>query len=400
MEKRIHIIDGMRGFSLFGILLANLLIFQYGLWGKDEIHLFPLSPLDKNFYAFTKIAIESSFMPIFTFLFGYSMMMMRERFAHNNLRIKWHLFRRSCLLVIIGILHATFLWDGDILLLYGVMGLFLLVFVNRKAKTLLIWGSVLFLAIAFLNLYPTEDEELLEPALLTSYIHTTTEVYQTGSYSEITTYRNHSEDPLSQSMSEGEIGAILLLMPFTIAPMFLFGMYAAKRGFFRRPQQEKRHYLIGAVIGLILGLGMKAYGYFLAQTSFVMIGGIILAFGYISLIGLLYSKFPTSRLVMYFEQVGKLSLTNYIFQTVICTTVFYGYGFGLFGKVGVFEAMLFGILIFVMQIAFSCLYIKYFRYGPLEKIVRIGTYLSFSNKPKKRKGARKSSSEQNLLNEL
>jgi uncharacterized protein len=387
MEKRIDVIDGMRGFSLFGILLANLLIFQYGIWGKDEIHLFTLSTLDKSFYAFTKIAIESSFMPIFTFLFGYSMMMMRERFAQNKLRIKWHLFRRSCMLVIIGILHASFLWEGDILLLYGVMGFFLLVFVNRKAKTLLIWGSILFFALAFLNLYPSEDEELLEPALLASYIQTTTEVYQTGSYSEIAAYRNHSEDPLSQSMSEGEIGTILLLMPLTIAPMFLFGMYAAKREFFFRPQREKRHYLIGTVIGLILGFGMKTYGYFLEQTSFVMIGGIILAFGYISLTALMYSKFPTTRLFTYFEQVGKLSLTNYIFQTIICTTIFYGYGFGLFGKVGVFKAMLFGILIFVVQIAFSCLYIKYFRYGPLEKIVRIGTYLSFSNKPKKQKKA-------------
>ncbi|WP_235588672.1 DUF418 domain-containing protein, partial [Sporosarcina koreensis] len=138
-------------------------------------------------------------------------------------------------------------------------------------------------------------------------------------------------------------------------------------------------------IGLILGLGMKTYGYFLSAPSFEMTGGIIIAFGYISLIGLLYSITSTSRLLSYFEQVGKLSLTNYILQTIICTTIFYGYGFGVFGKIGVFKAMLLGILIFTMQIAFSFLYTKYFRYGPLEKIVRIGTYLSYSTSSKKQR---------------
>ncbi len=385
MTKRIHVIDGLRGVSLFGILLANLLIFQYGIWGKDDIHLFPLSAIDEGFYAFTKIAVEGSFMPIFTFLFGYSMMMMREQFVRRELRVKWHLFRRSCLLIIIGILHGTFLWEGDILFMYGMMGIILLVFVNRKAKTLLIWGLVLLSALISLNLFPTEEEPLVEPAALVSYIQQTTNIYQTGSYTEIQVHRNTSEDPLSESMGEGEMIMIILLMPLTIAPMFLLGMYAAKKKFFFDPQREKKRYLIGSIIGLILGFGMKTYGYFLSAPSFEMTGGIIIAFGYISLIGLLYSITSTSRLLSYFEQVGKLSLTNYILQTIICTTIFYGYGFGVFGKIGVFKAMLLGILIFTMQIAFSFLYTKYFRYGPLEKIVRIGTYLSYSTSSKKQR---------------
>lgn len=398
MTKRIHTIDGLRGFSLFGILLANLLIFQYGIWGKDEIHLFPLTAADQGFYAFTKIAIEGSFLPIFTFLFGYSMIMMRDQFTRKNLRVKWHLFRRFCLLLVIGILHTTYLWEGDILLLYGIMGILLLVFVNRKAKTMFIWGLVLFTVLAVLTLIPSDEAELLEPAILTSYIQETSAIYGTGSYSESVDHRNATEDPMSESMSDGELIAIMLIAPLMVAPMFLFGMYAAKRKFFFHPQQEKKRYLTGALIGLVLGIGMKTYGYFGAETGFEMTGEIVLAFGYISLIGLFYSKASTSRLFAYFEQVGKLSLTNYIFQTIICTTIFYGYGFGLFGKIGVFQAMLLGILIFIMQIAFSCLYTKHFRYGPLEKIVRIGTYLSFSRSPKERKNTDVPSAEQIISN--
>ncbi len=397
MTKRIHVIDGLRGFSLFGILLANLLIFQYGIWGKDEIHLFPLSATDQGFYAFTKITIEGSFLPIFTFLFGYSMIMMRDQFTHKNLRVKWHLFRRFCLLLIIGFLHATYLWEGDILLMYGIMGILLLVFVNRKAKTMLIWGLVLFTVLAALTLIPSDEAELLEPAMLTSYIQKTSEIYGTGSYSEIADHRNATEDPMSESMSDGELIVIMLIVPLMVAPMFLFGMYAAKRKFFFHPQREKKRYLTGALIGLVLGISMKTSGYFLSYTGFELIGGIVLAFGYMGLISFLYSKASTFRLFSYFEQVGKLSLTNYIVQTIICTTIFYGYGFGLFGKIGVFQAMLLGTLIFIMQIAFSCLYTKHFRYGPLEKIVRVGTYLSFSTSSKKQKKIDGQSAEQGVM---
>lgn len=376
MTKRIHMIDGLRGFSLFGILLANLLIFQYGIYGKDEIELFSLTAADQSFYAFTKIAVESSFMPIFTFLFGYSIMMMRNQFIRKELGVKWRLFRRSCLLIVFGLLHGVFLWEGDILTLYGIMGILLLVFVNRKAKTILIWGGLLFLIVTSLMLIPGEEEVLVDPAFQTAYIKETTEVYQSGTYMEIKTHRNESEDPMSKGMADGEIIVMLFMMPFVIAPMFLFGMYAGKKQFFFAVHNEKRFYWIGTIFGLFVGLGMKSYGYIQLNTGFEMIGGIVLAFGYISLVALLYSWQPALRLFRYFENVGKLSLTNYVMQTVICTMIFYGYGFGLFAKIGVFKAILLGVLIFIMQMAASALYLRHFRYGPLEKVVRVGTYFS------------------------
>ncbi|MEK1833179.1 hypothetical protein AAAC51_42680 [Priestia megaterium] len=86
--RRVKVIDSMRGFSLFGILLANMLIFQYGIYGKDMIHLFSLSPSDSAAYVFLKVAVEESFMPIFTFLFGYSMVKMKESLERRKLGVK------------------------------------------------------------------------------------------------------------------------------------------------------------------------------------------------------------------------------------------------------------------------------------------------------------------------
>lgn len=385
MAKRIHMIDGLRGFSLFGILLANLLIFQYGIYGKDEIEFFALSAVDETFYAFIKIAVEGSFMPIFTFLFGYSLIMMRNQFIQKELGVKWRLFRRFCALMILGLIHATYLWEGDILFLYGMMGIFLLVFVNRKAKTILIWAILFFLLLTSLMLIPGEEDLFVDPALQTTYIQETTAVYQSGTYMDIKTYRNESVDPMSKSMTDGEMIALLFIVPFVIAPMFLLGMYAGKKQFFFNIEKERKFYWFVALFGIIVGLSMKSYGYFQLNTGFSMIGGIMLSFGYIGLIALIYSLRPALQLFKYFENIGKLSLTNYMMQTIICTTIFYGYGFGLFAKAGVFQAILLGILIFIMQMAASALYLRYFRYGPLEKLVRVGTYFSVFSLRKRKK---------------
>lgn len=76
-----------------------------------------------------------------------------------------------------------------------------------------------------------------------------------------------------------------------------------------------------------------------------------------------------------FESLGKLSLSNYILQTIICTTIFYGYGIGLFGKRGVVFSILFGIILFIFQVIGSTFYLKRFKQGPLEKVMRLIVYL-------------------------
>lgn len=379
MMKRIQMIDGLRGFSLFGILLANLLIFQYGIYGKDDIELFSLSTVDETFYAFTKIAVEGSFMPIFTFMFGYSLMMMRQQFIHKELGVKWRLFRRSCGLVILGLLHGIFLWEGDILGLYGFMGIFLLVFINRQAKTILIWAMLLFSLLTAFALVPADEALVIDTS---AYIHEATEIYQSGTYTDIKNFRNDSEDPIIKNTTDAEMFIIMFLAPLMIAPMFLFGMYAGKKRFFAHVEKEGKYYWLFTILGISLGIGLKTYSYLQDASNPSMIGEVALSFGYIGLIGLLYSLLPSLKLLTYFESVGKLSLTNYIMQTVFCTTIFYGYGFGLFARMGVFKAILLGVFIYILQMIASSLYLKHFRYGPLEKIMRVFTYFSLFKKKK------------------
>lgn len=381
-QKRVNTIDGIRGLSLFGILLANLLIFQYGIFGKDEITYFNLSSMDTFLYYAIKILIEGAFLPIFTFVFGYSLILMRNSLERRQLRIKWHLFRRFIVLSTLGTLHGIFLWEGDILSLYGMMGIFLLVFVNRKPKTLLIWGVVIFTFLSIGSFFDSGEElELTSPEKMETYLDETFNIYRAGTYTEIKNHRN-TVDPME--LEDEEIGLMLVLMPFIMSPLFLFGMYAAHKKWFQYPLKEKKSYLVILSTLIPLGLFLKATIYIQSFPDLSMIGGSLLAIGYVCLFAFVYTKFTESPILMAFENVGKLSLTNYMMESVICTFIFYGYGFGAFAGLGVAGGILLAVLIFVLQVLGSTLYLKYFKQGPFEKLMRAVVYLKWPSFKKKK----------------
>lgn len=393
MNQRVKIIDGLRGFCLLGILIANMLIFQYGIFGKESIENFALSTGDQVAYMWVKIFVEGSFYPIFMFLFGYSLMKMKDSLQRKGKKSGRHLIRRFLLLMLFGTLHSIFIWEGDILLAYGLTGFFLLFFINRKPKTMLIWAILLFALFTVTSLFgqgdiqPTAEEN----ERLDSYIEKETTVYAAGSYVEIFDFRNNEPIPYEYSPSFSLI--MLLLTPIVTAPMFLFGMYAAKKKWFTAPQLNRKVYLRTSLFLLPAGLLLKSVPYFAGEPAWMetanLSGGIILAVGYIFTFALLYTK-QTGRLLSYFEQYGRLSMTNYLCQSIICTSIFYGYGLGGFARIGVFSGILLAIVIFSTQVLLSNLYLNYFKMGPFEKVMRMGTYLSWDGSAKRKKMTRAS----------
>ncbi|MBU7319686.1 DUF418 domain-containing protein [Paenibacillus oleatilyticus] len=387
-NNRLHVIDGLRGFSLLGILLANMLIFQYGIWGKDELQFFALSPADTVVHKLVKIFVEGSFMPIFTFLFGFGMIKMKESMEAKELKAGRHLVRRFLMLLGFGILHSTFLWEGDILAFYGMMGFFLLIFMNRKAKTLLIWGTILLSLFGLLGLAPEAPDDPAakqDKARMEQYVKDTNHIYGTGTYEQIKHHRQTS-DPFG--MNGFMIFFMLLLAPLLTGPMFLFGMYAAKKRWFADPAGERSAYLRGMLIFLPAGLLLKSLKPLFPQFGWAgigeMLGGSILALGYIFGFALLCSAAKKSPWLRRFEAVGKLSMTNYLMQSAICTSIFYGYGLGLFGKLGVAVGCGLAVAIYLMQLFASAWYVKRFSFGPMERLLRMWTYFSFAGKPKPR----------------
>jgi uncharacterized protein len=210
-------------------------------------------------------------------------------------------------------------------------------------------------------------------------------VFQTGSYKEVLQFRD-KEDPLN--LDDSELAAVAILSPIMLLPMFLFGMAAAGTSLFRHPQRERRKYLLLGLVCTSIGCALKLLSVFhifgIKLASGSLIGGPLLAIGYLFLAALLLSSLrPASILLRAFQAVGKLSMSNYLMQTLICTTLFYGYGFGWFGKLGVVPGILLGLLIYALLAAASDLWLRKLSFaGPFEYILRAGTYWSFTGKIK------------------
>ncbi|WP_243014724.1 DUF418 domain-containing protein [Brevibacillus sp. FSL L8-0520] len=389
-RKRAGLVDAARGLCLLGILLANMLIFQYGIWGKDDMQFYSLSGFDASVRTILGIVVEKSFMPIFTFLFGYGMIKMKESLAASGRKPGWTLCRRFLLLFGIGVLHSEFMTESDILAFYGLVGFFLLMFMNRKPKTLLIWGTSLLLVFGLLGLVPGESNSpSRQPGSMEisqEYIKETIVVYGTGTYSEIRHHRS-TASPISEENSLYLV-FLLLLAPFLTAPMFLFGMYAAKKDLFRKPEEEQRLYARNALLFLPVGFCLKVLPHLFPEQGWAaageMIGANLLALGYLFSFAWLYSKRSSSSWMQRFQAVGKLSLTNYLVQTVVCTTIFYGYGLGWFGKMGIAAGCVLAFALYALQLFASEWYLQRFSSGPVEKLLRICTYLSIQGKVKAR----------------
>lgn len=385
MKQRLGIIDGIRGFSLIGILMANMLIFQYGIWGMDELEHFKIFAGDTEANIWLKVFVEGSFMPIFMFLFGYSMIKMKEKLEMNGGKVKRHFVRRFILLIVLGLLHSTFVWEGDILFSYGCLGLLMMIFMNRKKKTIFIWAVILLVLTSFIG-FGNVTETAEEVERMDSYVQKANHIYADGSYSEIKDFRNSGEDPLG--LPPGAYLFIMLLAPFMLCPLFLLGMYAAKKEWFTKPKDEQKLYVVCSSILVPIGLLLKSIPYLFPSTPWAgvteFLGAPLLAIGYIFAFALLYSKGVNPFFLRLFENVGRLSMSNYLLQSIICTTIFYGYGLGLFGQIGVLNGILLAIVIYGIQVFFSHMYLKVWKVGPFEKVMRIGTYLKWSGNTKKK----------------
>lgn len=389
MENRIGVVDRLRGLCLFGILMANMLIFQYGIYGKDQLSVYSVSSMDQVVHGVLKVFVETSFMPIFAFLFGYGLIKMTESLDRKGLPRKRFLVRRFIGLIIIGIFHGTLLWEGDILLSYGMTGFVLLLFMGRRSKTLKIWALLLFVIIGGLGLGGTslvtsEEEQLV----MDEYVKQTEIIYGSGTFGEIMDHRLN-EDPLM--MTGGELVVLLILSPILTLPMFLFGMVAAKERWFYEVRTRTTKWRRKAVLFVGLGIALKAMNEiwpdFIGSGVGYALGGPVLAFGYIFGFTLWLSS-RHSIFTKGLERVGRLSLSNYILQTIICVSVFYGFGFGWFGELGMLTGVALSVLIFSAQWFISLLYLSKFQTGPLEKPLRMWTYFSWNGKAKPNVGKR------------
>jgi uncharacterized protein len=293
-------------------------------------------------------------------------------------------------LLVIGLMHAYLLWAGDILSVYAVMGFVLILFRRKTDESLLKWAfwliavpiaSYTLLYIVFKAFAPPDFGASFNAGQAERWSSELAMVSQ-GNYLQIISSYN-----LNYIVGR-YLGLIIGMRLPKILAMFLLGFYAYRRGYFQDLDANRpfiRHVLLyGLVLGVIGNAIFAVWGG--SESPFPpSVAGIVGVIGYafgvpalalaiVALVATLWQKPVWSKLLSVLAPVGRMALTNYLMQTVICVIIFYGYGFGLFGRFGAFYSTLIALAIFVFQIALSSLWLKYFRYGPMEWIWRQLTY--------------------------
>lgn len=233
---------------------------------------------------------------------------------------------------------------------------------------------------------PAEDLESGVSAEEQGYMTTLTEVYSSGSYTEIFDARQNLEDPFFAEKMEAMDGSgvmILLLGILMPAVFYAVGVYLSKSGWFSTDADSfwsSKIYIYLIPVSIILKSSIYWMDNEEIAYSLNFMFAFVLSLGLMSLIKYLYKHYENSKIITGLKSMGKLSLTMYIMQSVIGTTVFYGYGFGMFGTdTFVWSALIF-IACYVLQMMLAMWYLKYFTYGPLEYVLRTVTYMNLQKK--------------------
>ncbi|MBD8067590.1 DUF418 domain-containing protein [Bacillus sp. PS06] len=374
--ERIKVIDIIRGFAIFGIFLVNMPAFN-----SPSVYLQPedwwSSALDLATLTFIDLFAQANFYTLFSFLFGFGMVLFQERAVQKGYSYPSLVTRRLLILLFIGCIHAFLIWHGDILISYAIIGALYLVFHKTKPTSLLVVSLLLifvptFLFFGLLMLVYLVEPTSLIPTYSSHLVEETTKIYSSGSFIEITMQR------IQDWYYVNNLGNGLFLV-FALLPMFLLGAYIAKKKWFA---QVESHLLVIRrllYISLVIAIPMKLLPYYTEKniaTDYVQdaIGGPAMALVYATTIVLLTRKKLWQSIFSPFGYVGRLPLSNYLFQSVMCTLIFYHYGLGFYGKVSPFFGVILTVVIFIVQLGISKWWLSRYQFGPVEWFWRTLTY--------------------------
>lgn len=375
-KERIQTLDLLRGISLLGILLVNILAFNYPM-----IHVrlteYLSTPADLNAEKMLTIFIQGSFYPLFAWLFGYGLQMQMTKANELGQNFIKTGSRRLAILLVIGLLHAFLIWFGDILIMYAVMGFLVLLMLKLKPILKMIISVVLFSGFTFLmiGIYWLVDKAGgTDFSAFTDIVQvkSSVEAYGNGSWMEA----------FNQRLSDLSI-QLSPLMWFqslvTILPFMLAGAAASQWKLIENAKKLKVLWSILLVVGISVGLFLKFQIYDEEQTMFgyalgTLLGAPILTIGYTALIVLLACIPNMLKILTLFQLVGRMSMTTYLMQSIIQSLLFYGFGLGLYGTLSIENLMIIAIAIFIIQIIFAWVWLSKFNQGPVEMVWKRLTY--------------------------
>lgn len=373
LNERIEAIDLMRGFSLLGILIINMLAFHSPFSYIDPYTWFD-GEGNQTMFTIIDIFIQASFYPLFAMLFGYGLAMQFMRSQKKQQPFMPLAVKRLAVLLVFGILHAFLIWYGDILITYAMAGFLLIGMLRLNPGWLLGLGALIYTVPHILLLLLMFVAVSVDPNFYTGIqeVQNSLAAYPTGTFAEI--FSQRFDDWMYSNNPMNYIILIVTILPFTMV-----GAAAAKWQLIERTKQYRKTWMALALIPFAIGLLLKSTPYiFQPDYAFTYLqdifGGPLLAISYAAIIALSAQYAKIRRVLSPVAKAGRMSLTTYISQSIIATFIFYSYGLGLYGQVDLITGTLMAFGIFAVQLIFSEIWLTKFRQGPLEILWRKITY--------------------------
>ena len=389
-------LDALRGIAMMGILAMNIIAFSM----PQPAYINPLawggtSAADLGIWAVNMVLVDGKMRGLFSLLFGASMLLVIDGAEAKGESGGLVHARRMLWLMLFGLIHLYFIWYGDILFLYSVVGLIAYGFTHKEPPALLRMGIALILtsfvfwaimggALIFLqnavalpdasadNLASYKEMIAQIGAPDTAPIREEVQIYR-GDYGQIL---GHSLDNISAPLTT------LLMSGLETLGLMLIGMALLRNGFLTgawgRAHYRSvaiRAYLCGLPPTIALCLWCFASRFdpvitFNAVMVWAMPFRIILIIAHTALALSIIASFPQSALLRRVAAAGRVAFTNYLGTSIVMTTIFYGYGLGLYGHVSRFGVYGFVLAGWAVMLLWSKPWLERFSYGPLEWLWR------------------------------
>lgn len=387
--ERYILLDALRGLALFGICLANFSEFSlYSFLKEDAAAGMSTAGIDGVVRYLQYVFIDGKFYTLFSLLFGIGFSIIISNAVRKQVNGFPIFYRRMGILLLIGFVHLMFIWSGDILMLYALLGLFLPLFRNMSNKGLLTTAAFLLLLpividsiIGITGINPSAAVVRVQQYYCARYGITDDNfaywLRDADNYPDVFKFLIQGAFVRMQEFIDGN-------RAFKVMGLFLLGFYIGRNRLYARLDENKellkRITLWGFIIGLPLSLlyawsGMNSHpwgviGHTLLYTVSIYPMGLAYASGF----SLCYLHKKDQRIFRMLAAPGRMALTNYIGQSVWGMVIFYGIGFGFGADTGLIYVLLIAIGVYVIQVAFSHLWLHFFQFGPLEWIWRKLTY--------------------------
>lgn len=393
-SQRIHSIDIIRGIALLGILVMNIQTYTlFAFLRPEQVYALRLD-LPENYAPvqfLIHLFVKGQFYTIYSFLFGIGFYLMLQKNQNSGLDGNLIFKRRLWVLLGFGIIHAFVFWFGDVLHKYALLG-FTLLYFNKKSISILInWitGLVLFIVLFQITkaiFFPANAQAIAAGQReIDGVIMQVVSTWQQGTFLQVMSMQKLGVAMLYFMSAENGMAGFV---HYEI--MFLLGLIAGKINFFQQIKLLKNKavgiawqiFPFALVLKSVSCMSLLNHQWLpdnlqkfekLIYSLSEFIATPLLTIVYLIFLSVWFSG-PPSRFFIWIANTGRLGLTNYLAQTLFCMLIFYGYAGRLSGKLTLLESFVPVLLIYLIQVIYSNIWLKYHMMGPMEKLWRMMTY--------------------------